>query len=93
VLEREIFYSLKEVQILIRQCRLETNTQRPHSAVGYRPPARLAAFRPAANLVSQPPSCDVDSHSAATPVPGPMSGPIVIRGVPLNTALCAPQRP
>jgi putative transposase len=39
-LNGEIFYSLKEAQILIEQWRVpEYNTQRPHSALGYRPPA------------------------------------------------------
>lgn len=53
-LNGEIFYSLKEAQIVIEEWRMEYNTQRPHSALGYRPPAPVAAFRPAANLVSQP---------------------------------------
>jgi putative transposase len=54
LLNGEIFYSLKEAQILIARWRQEYNTERPHSALGYRPPAPVAAFRPAANLVSQP---------------------------------------
>ncbi len=53
-LNGEIFYSLKEAQILIERWRVEYNTQRPHSALGYRPPAPVAAFRPAAGSVSQP---------------------------------------
>jgi putative transposase len=39
LLDREIFYSLKEAEILIEQWRIEYNTVRPHSALGYRPPA------------------------------------------------------
>jgi transposase InsO family protein len=39
LLNREIFYTLKEAQILIERWRQEYNTIRPHSAVGYRPPA------------------------------------------------------
>ena len=39
LLNGEIFYSLKEVQILIEQWRRHYNTKRPHSAPGYRPPA------------------------------------------------------
>jgi transposase InsO family protein len=31
-LNGEIFYSLKEAQVLIEQWRVEYNTQRPHSA-------------------------------------------------------------
>lgn len=39
LLAREIFYTLKEAQILIEQWRQYYNTQRPHSSLGYRPPA------------------------------------------------------
>ncbi len=39
LLDREIFYSVKEAEILIEQWRIEYNTIRPHSALGYRPPA------------------------------------------------------
>ena len=35
---REIFYSLKEVQILAKRWRREYCTSRPHSLLGYRPP-------------------------------------------------------
>jgi putative transposase len=35
----EIFYTLKEAQILIERWRWEYNTVRPHSAMRYRPPA------------------------------------------------------
>ena len=38
-LNGEIFYSLKEAQIIIEQWPIHYNTQRPHSALGYRPPA------------------------------------------------------
>jgi len=36
-LNREIFSTLKEAQILIERWRREYNTVRPHSALGYRP--------------------------------------------------------
>ena len=39
LLNGEIFYSLKEAQIVIEQWRKHYNTKRPHSALGYRPPA------------------------------------------------------
>jgi len=39
MLNGEIFYSLKEAQIIIEQWRQHYNTKRPHSALGYRPPA------------------------------------------------------
>lgn len=38
-LNGEIFYSLKEAQVVIEQWRHHYNTRRPHSALGYRPPA------------------------------------------------------
>jgi putative transposase len=54
-LNGEIFYSLKEAQIVIEQWRVEYNTRRPHSALGYRPPVP-AAYSPLVptNQVSQP---------------------------------------
>ncbi len=41
-LNGEIFYSLKEAQIIIERWRVEYNTRRPHSSLGYRPPAPAA---------------------------------------------------
>lgn len=42
LLAREIFYSLKEAEILIEMWRRQYNTVRPHSALGYHPPAPAA---------------------------------------------------
>ena len=39
LLSREIFYSLREAQIIIEAWRKHYNTKRLHSALGYRPPA------------------------------------------------------
>ncbi|MCK0139303.1 IS3 family transposase [Aliiroseovarius sp. F47248L] len=39
LLNGEVFYSLREAQILIEKWRKHYNTKRPHSALGYRPPA------------------------------------------------------
>lgn len=39
LLNGEIFYSLREAQIIIEEGRKHYNTKRPHSALGYRPPA------------------------------------------------------
>jgi putative transposase len=39
LLNGEIFYSLKEAQIIIEEWRIHYNTVRPHSALRYRPPA------------------------------------------------------
>jgi transposase InsO family protein len=41
-LNGEIFYSLKEAQVVIEQWRVHYNTLRPHSSLGYRPPAPVA---------------------------------------------------
>lgn len=39
LLNREIFYTLEEAKILIEKWRKEYNHVRPHSSLGYRPPA------------------------------------------------------
>jgi len=39
LLDREVFHSLREAQVLIEAWRRHYNTVRPHSALGYRPPA------------------------------------------------------
>ena len=39
----EIFYSLAEARIVIEVSRRHYNTRRPHSSLGYRPPAPRAA--------------------------------------------------
>jgi transposase InsO family protein len=46
LLNGEIFYSLKEAQIIIEHWRKENNTVRPHSALHYRPPAPEAVLMP-----------------------------------------------
>ena len=43
LLDREIFYTLQEVQVLTEQYRQTYNRIRPHSSLGYRPPAPEAA--------------------------------------------------
>jgi putative transposase len=49
LLNREIFYTLREAQVLIAAWRVEYKQRRPHSALGYRPPAP-AAIQVAAGL-------------------------------------------
>ena len=39
LLDREIFYTLREAKVLIESWRREYNTIRPHSSLGSRPPA------------------------------------------------------
>ena len=59
LLDGEIFYSLKEAQIVIESWRRHYNAIRPHESLGYRPPApevfvpALAAW-PSARLGSAP---------------------------------------
>jgi len=40
-LNGEIFYSLREAQVVIEKWRIHYNTKRPHSSLGYKPPAPL----------------------------------------------------
>ena len=48
LLDREIFYTLKEAQVMIERWRRHYNQVRPHSSLGYRPPAPEAvALKPA----------------------------------------------
>jgi len=42
LLNREIFYTLQEAQVLVEQWRRQYNHVRPHSSLGYRPPAPKA---------------------------------------------------
>jgi transposase InsO family protein len=53
LLNGEIFYTLKEAQIVIEDWRRHYNTVRPHSSLGYRPPAPEALVWPAPNPVAQ----------------------------------------
>jgi transposase InsO family protein len=55
LLDREIFYTLTEAKILIERWRREYNTVRPHSALGYRPPAPAAISpAPLSGLIMSP---------------------------------------
>ena len=47
LLDREVFHSLREAQVLIEAWRRHYNAVRPHSALGYRPPAPEAVPWPA----------------------------------------------
>jgi transposase InsO family protein len=44
LLNREIFTTLTEARVLIEEWRREYNQIRPHSALGYRPPAPEATI-------------------------------------------------
>jgi transposase InsO family protein len=52
--ENFIFYSLAEARVLIEAWRRYYNTVRPHSSLGYRPPAPGAARRQCTNYADHP---------------------------------------
>ena len=56
LLNGEIFYTLKEAQVIIERWRHEYNTVRPHSSLGYRPPAPAAIepFEPGSATLRPP---------------------------------------
>ena len=60
-LNGEIFYSLKEVQIVIEKWRVAYNTKRPHSALGYRPPAPAACSPWGGAFIFAAHGCDINS--------------------------------
>jgi transposase InsO family protein len=86
LLNVEIFNPLREAQLLIENWRRQHNTIRPHSALGYRPPAPeiivpAPAARPAAQRRPAPPATPppvprpaLNQHSARTTRSGPVSG-------------------
>ncbi len=61
LLNGEIFYPLREAEVIIESWRQHTNTVRPHASLGYRPPAPevlipALAARPAAPHRPAPPA-------------------------------------
>ena len=56
LLNGEIFYSLAEARIVIESWPQPYNTKRPHSSLGYRPPAPAAVPRPQAPPKPAPPA-------------------------------------
>ena len=56
LLKGEIFYTLKEAQIVIESWRRHYNTVRPHSSLGYRPPAPEVVLWPAPQSRPAPPA-------------------------------------
>ncbi len=64
LLNGELFYSLAEARIVIEGWRQHYNTRRPHSSLGYRPPAPAAAVWPAAQTQ---PASPATSTVAAKP--------------------------
>jgi putative transposase len=62
-LNAEMFYSLKEATTIIAQWRRHYNHHRPHSALGYRPPAPLAHV---GNTISRLPLSAIEMLQAPT---------------------------
>jgi transposase InsO family protein len=56
LLNGEIFYTLNEAKIVIEAWRRHYNTVRPHSSLGYRPPAPEVIIWPTAKPVAQMPA-------------------------------------
>ena len=54
LLNGEIFYSLKEAKVIIEKWRHHYNTVRPHSSLGYRPPAPQTFLPPQPHLDAAP---------------------------------------
>ncbi len=65
LLNGEIFYSLAEARIVIESWRRHYNTVRPHSSLGYRPPAPAAVPWPAA---PPQPASPATSNVASKPI-------------------------
>jgi len=62
LLNGEVFYNLKEARVLIERWRRHYNTLRPHSALGYRPPAPETILPHAADLPSAAQGFRADRH-------------------------------
>jgi transposase InsO family protein len=56
LLDGEIFYSLAEAKVVIESWRRHYNTKRPHSSLGYRPPAPEIVQWPASPSGAAPPA-------------------------------------
>ena len=69
LLNGEIFYSLKGAQVMIERWRHHYNTVRPHSALGYRPPAPQAIVPKRTD-----PACAMDGLQPDQPFPFTVPG-------------------
>ena len=66
LLNGEIFYTLKEAQVLIESWRCQYNAVRPHSTLGYQPPALDTIVMPSwsARLRSATPAAQLGGETA-----------------------------
>jgi len=60
ILNREVFYSVKEAKVLVEDWRLEYNNHRPHSGLGYMTPAGFAA----SCIASASPTAQLQQYTA-----------------------------
>jgi putative transposase len=54
LLDGEVFYSLREAEIVIESWRRHDNTVRPHGSLGYKPPAPEVLLPPSARPATPP---------------------------------------
>ena len=66
LLNGEIFYTLLEAKVLIERWREHYNRIRPHSSLGYRPPAPEAIAFSALTAGFAPPTADLGSGGCRT---------------------------
>ena len=69
LLKIEIFYTLQEAQVLIERWRRDYNAHRPHSALGYRPPAPVTLMPGTAD-----PACAMEGLRPDRPFPTAPAG-------------------
>jgi hypothetical protein len=77
-LNGEIFYSMKELRVLAERWRIHYNTVRPHSSLGYIPPAPeawLTATSKGHERADAVPALDCQSCGALTPASGSVTTP------------------
>jgi transposase InsO family protein len=67
LLAREVFDTLREAKVLIERWRRAYNTVRPHSSLGYRPPAPESR-RPCPLASATPPRADRGDPLAGLPL-------------------------
>ncbi len=51
LLNGEIFYALQEAKIILERWRIHYNTKRPHTSLGYKPPAPEAIQLPKTDMI------------------------------------------
>jgi len=62
ILDRELFYSVKEAKVIVENWRLEYNNHRPHSGLGYITPAEFAS----SCIASASPTAQLQQYTTQT---------------------------